>query len=55
MNMEAGNGNGSQPTMTTAPIGRDQYDQLAQYAAEQGKTVEAVVDEALTEFLDEER
>jgi hypothetical protein len=54
MNMKAGNGNVSQPTMITTPIGRDQYDQLVQYGAEQGTTAEAVVDEALTEFLDEE-
>ena len=49
--MEYKNGNGSQSTIS---IRADRYEALAQCAAEQGKTVEAVVDKALTEFLDEQ-
>ena len=44
-------GNGSQSEMTTIAIGREQGEMLVSTAAELGTTVEAVLDEALTEFL----
>jgi hypothetical protein len=37
--------------MTTTVIGANQYEALAKVAEEQATTVEAVLDEALTEFL----
>jgi hypothetical protein len=54
MNMESGNGNGSRPTMTTVAIGRDRYEVLAEYAKQEGTSVAAVVEEALTEFINEQ-
>ena len=44
-------GNGSQTEVTTIAIGTEQGEMLARAAAELGTTAEAVLDEALTEFL----
>ena len=46
-------GSGSQPQMTTIAVGAEQSEMLTKVAAEQGTTVEAVLGEALEQYIRE--